>query len=76
MASDEPQEFVCTKSPLTPMLPMLNAAVPVLLSVIVWVALVVPTNWSAKFKLAVESEITAATPLPARATVRGLLLSA
>lgn len=39
-----PQVFVCPKSPLAAILEMMSAAVPVLFSVSVWAALVVPTG--------------------------------
>jgi hypothetical protein len=46
-ARDVPQLFVWVKSPLN-VKPMVSAAVPVLLKVIVCAALGVPTAWAAK----------------------------
>ena len=54
---------------------MLKAALPVLLRVRVWAALVVPTDWLAKVRLVGERLTTAAAPVPERLTVCGLPLA-
>src|SRR5664279_1611354 len=71
-----PQVFVCAKSPalvpVTTMLVIDRAAVPVLLSVTGWAALVVPTFWLAKARLPeVSDTIGTAPPVPERVTVCG-----
>jgi hypothetical protein len=47
-----PQVFVCAKSPLATMLPMLRGALPTLRSVTVCGEVVMPTVWLAKLRLA------------------------
>src|ERR1017187_10410675 len=71
-----PQVLVCAKSPrlvpVTARLLIRRVAVPVLLSVTDWAALVVPTFWLAKVRLpAVRDTIGAPTPVPERVTVWG-----
>src|ERR1035441_9703894 len=71
-----PQVLVCAKSPgLVPVTarPLIRrVAVPVLLSVTDWAALVVPTFWLANVRLpAVSDTIGAPTPVPERVTVWG-----
>ena len=60
-------------APVSPMLVMLSAAVPVLVSVTVWAELVVPTVWLPKATL-LGLRLTAGTPTPApvRLTLCGL----
>ena len=61
--------------PVTAILVILSAALPVLESVIVWAALVVPTFWLANVNEAGErlaAAVDAATPEPVRLTVWGL----
>jgi uncharacterized protein YqcC (DUF446 family) len=71
-----PQVLVCAKSPglvpVTAMLVTVKAAVPVLLSVTDWTALVVPTFWLAYVRLPELSDtIGTPTPVPERVTVWG-----
>ena len=65
----DPQVLSCAKSPLTTILEMLNAAVPVLVNVTACAALVVPKGWLAKVRLGTERLTTgAATPVPVNST--------
>ena len=72
------QVFVCAKSPalapLTPMLLIVNAAVPLLVSVTDFAALVVPTSWLPKLSDVGLSVTPGAgvTPVPLSATLCGL----
>jgi len=54
----EPQLSITSKSPLAPMLKMLKVVGPVFVSVAVCAALRVPTNWSGKVRLVVDSAAT------------------
>src|SRR5437764_15173523 len=60
-ATDVPQVLVCMKSPLATMLVTLSATFPVLFSVTVCAALVVPSSWLANVRL-VEERLTLAPP--------------
>src|ERR1017187_10394036 len=71
-----PQVLVCAKSPalvpVTARLLIRRVAVPVLLRVTDWAALVVPTFWLVKVKLPEVSDTTGTpTPVPERVTVWG-----
>ena len=72
-ASELPHVVVSAKSPgLAPvnaMLLMVKVAFPVLFSVTVWAALVVPTFWLLKVRLVVETLAVGALPVPVRFTV-------
>jgi hypothetical protein len=57
-ASEVPQVFVCAKSPVAEMLEMESEALPVFVTVMVCVALVVPTYWLPKVRLD-EDSVTA-----------------
>ena len=80
-ATELPHVLVWTKSlalvPVSARLVMLKAALPVLLRVRVWAALVVPTDWLAKVRLVGERLATPAVPapVPERLTVCGLPLA-
>jgi len=66
---------VIPKSPLGIMLEMVRLTVPVLVTVIVWEGLVVPTCWGGNARLPAErltSGVPGATPVPERAIVWGL----
>jgi hypothetical protein len=71
-----PQVFVSVKSPpfapVIPMLEILSAAVPLLLSVIVCTPLVVPTSWFPNVSGVGESPTEGAVPVPLRGTECGL----
>src|SRR6266403_76587 len=69
-----PQLFVCAKSPVTATPEMFSVALPVLVSLTAWAALVVPSDWLAKVKLAGDSATAGAarTPEPESATEWGL----
>src|SRR5579863_8949111 len=78
-ATELPQLFVCAKSPLfapvTPMLMIFSAALPVLVSVTVWAALVVFNVWLANAKLDDDRLTIGAggtAPVPLSAIVCGL----
>jgi hypothetical protein len=75
-ASELPHVVVSAKSPgLAPanaMLVMDRAAFPVLFSVTVWPALVVPRFWLVKVRLVGVAAATGALPVPVRVTVCGL----
>lgn len=58
--------------PVIPTALMVRAALPLLVSVTVWAALVVFVTWLAKVKLVGLSVTPGATPEPLRATVCGL----
>lgn len=51
---------------------MLKAAVPLLVSVTVWAALVVPTSWLPKLRLVAERLTAGATPVPLKLITWGL----
>ena len=72
-ANPAPQVLSSAKSPVTVIPAMVNAAVPVLVIVIVCGALVDPSAWLLKVKL-VDDRLTtgAAAPMPERVTVCGL----
>jgi hypothetical protein len=78
-ATLDPQPLVCAKSPglapVSAMLEMLKAAVPVFVSVTVWAALVEPTAWPAKARLLGDTLAMGAVPVPLRLTVCGLPLA-
>ena len=78
-ASELPHVVVSAKSPaLAPVnakLLMVRAALPVLLRVKVWAALVVLTVWLLKDKLVVEMPAIGPVPVPVRLTVCGLPLA-
>jgi hypothetical protein len=78
-ATELPQVLVWAKSPavvpVIVILAMLRAALPVLLRVAVWAALVVLTDWRAKVRLVGERLAAGAVPVPERATVWGLPLA-
>jgi len=67
-ATELPQLFVCAKSPLfapvTPMLVILRAALPVLVSVTVCAALAVFNVWLANAKLDDDNPTIGAAPVP------------
>jgi hypothetical protein len=69
-----PQLFVWPKSPVVEMPEMLREALPELVSVSGWLALVVPGVWVANVKLVGERVETGAvaTPVPKSATAWGL----
>lgn len=71
-ATDDPQLFVCAKSPLAAMLVTLRVAPPVLESVTACAALVVPTVWLVNVRVEGETPATGTLPLPLRLTVCGL----
>jgi hypothetical protein len=75
-ATLDPHVFVWEKSPgLVPVnaiLVILSVAVPTLLSVTVWAALVVFTSCEAKTSEVVESLVTAEVPVPVKPTICGL----
>lgn len=71
-ANEAPQLLVWAKSPLVAMLVMVSAAVPLLVSVTVCAAEVVPTFWPAKVRLAGESPAAGAMPVPLKLAVCGL----
>ena len=70
--SDPGQLLVTAKSPMPPMLEIVRAAVPLLVSVTGCAALVLPTACDPKVKFDADSATTGATPVPVRATVCGL----
>jgi len=51
------------------MLPIVSAALPLLLSVTGWLVLVVPTTWPLKVRLAGETPATGPVPVPVRPMV-------
>ncbi len=51
VATPEPQSFDCEKSPLAVILVKLNGAIPELVSVTFWAALLVPVDWLPKVRL-------------------------
>ena len=61
--------------PVNAMLLMVRAAFPVLFSVKVWAALVVPRVWLLKVRLVAVTPATGALPVPVRLTVCGLPLA-
>ena len=68
-----PQVLSCAKSPVTTMLVIIKAAVPVLLNVTACGALVVPKAWLEKVRLMADKLTTGAgRPSPARPIVCGL----
>jgi hypothetical protein len=71
-----PHVFVCEKSPLfvpvMAMLEIVNVAVPVLVSVTICTALLMPTIWLPKLMLLPPSVTMGATPVPVSVTVCGL----
>jgi len=67
--SDEPHVVVSEKSPLTAMLVIFSAAVPVFFNVTLCDALVVPTLREPKLKLVGERLTTGAVPVPVRLTI-------
>jgi hypothetical protein len=72
-ANPDPQVLSSAKSPVTVMLEIVKAAVPVLVIVIVCGALVDPSAWLVKVKLVADRLTTgAAAPTPERVTVCGL----
>ena len=69
----DPQVLICAKLPVTTILEMVNAAVPVLVTVTACDALVVPTGWLGKVRLVSDKLTTGAgRPFPARTIVCGL----
>jgi hypothetical protein len=78
-ATLDPQLLVWAKSlaltPETATLVTPKAALPVLLTVIAWAALVTPMDWLPKVRLDGETLATAAVPVPQRLTVWGLPLA-
>jgi len=78
-ATELPQVLIWAKSPaLVPViviLVMLKGALPVLPRLTVWAALVVPTAWLAKVRMADDKPAAGAVPVPDRATVWGLPLA-
>ena len=70
----EPQLLLCAKSPLAATAEILRAAFPEFVSVIAWLALVVPCAWLANVKLVGERAADGAvtTPVPVRPAVCGL----
>jgi hypothetical protein len=70
------QSFVCAKSaefvPSTPMLAIVSGAVPEFCRVVLCAALVVPTVWPAKVRLAGVRVTAGAVPVPLSAAVCGL----
>jgi hypothetical protein len=75
-AIEAPQVLLWLKSPLAAMLLIVSAADPVLVSVTVWAALLVFTNWLPKLRLVGEKDTAGAVvPVPLRATVCGLPLA-
>ena len=73
-ATELPQVSVSAKSPLAEILVIVKVAEPVLLSVTVCAALVVPTVWLAKVIEVAErlAVVVGAVPVPVRLTVCGL----
>jgi hypothetical protein len=71
--------FVCVKSeafvPPTEIPVIANGAVPELVRVVFWTALVVPTAWLANVRLVGVSVTAGAIPLPVSETVCGLPLA-
>jgi len=71
-----PQLLLCAKSlgfvPPSPMLLTLNAALPVLLKVMVCEELATPTGWFPKLRLVGDRLTTGLVPVPERATACGL----
>jgi hypothetical protein len=68
-----PQVLVWAKLPLVVMLPTLRAAVPVLLRVTTWAALVVPVIWPAKVRLTDATLACGEMPVPERIAVWALV---
>ena len=68
-ATLEPQVLVWEKSPLTAMLVMVRAEVPVLVRVTLCGLLLVPTAWEANVKEVGERLTTGPPPVPVRLTV-------
>ena len=62
---------VALKSPLAAMLEMVSVVPELLVSVTVWGALVVPTDWDEKVRLVGDSA-TGISPVPDRPTICGL----
>jgi hypothetical protein len=75
-ASELPQVFVSGKSealaPVTAMLDIAKAAVPLFVTVTTCVAVLVPTVWLPKAKRLADSPTVAEVPVPVRLTVWGL----
>jgi hypothetical protein len=74
-ATEVPQVFAWLKSPLGAMLLIVKGAVPVLVSVTVWAALVVVMTWLAKIRLVGEKLVDGAVPVPVNETACGLPLA-
>jgi len=73
----EPQRLVWAKSPEAAIAEIASAAVPLLVRVMVWAALVVPSDWAAKVRLVGDrvSVGVAAVAVPLSATDRVLLVA-
>src|SRR5262245_33130537 len=74
-ASDAGQLLFCEKSPVTVIAARLSAAVPVLVRLIGWEALLVFTTWLAKVSDCGENATCGATPVPLRAMLNGVPLN-
>ena len=70
-AKDEPQVWLCAKSPLVEMPEKANAVVPWLVTVTGLELLIVPTSWAAKVRL--DGDKPTNVPTPMRLTLCGLL---
>lgn len=72
-ATEVPHVFCCGKSPgfvpVTTMLVTLKAAFPLFVSVTVWTAVLVPTDWLPKLRMLVERPTPAEVPVPDKLTV-------
>jgi hypothetical protein len=67
-ATEEPQVLVWEKSPVAAIWVTFNAAVPLLVSVICWAALLLPTGWLEKLKLPGLNATLGAVACPLRLT--------